>query len=130
ELLTQLSKVAALKVISRTSVMGYQSTKTPVRQIASEVGVGSVVEGSVQIEGSRLRVNVQLIDAATDAPVWAERYDRTLNDAFAIQSDVAQQIVAAVGAALSDAEQQRLAAVPTANAEAYRLYLQGREYLI
>jgi len=88
------------------------------------------VEGSVQIEGSRLRVNVQLIDAATDAPVWAERYDRTLDDAFAIQSDVAQRIVAAVGAALSDAEQQRLAAVPTANAEAYRLYLQGREYLI
>ena len=130
ELLTQLSKVAALKVISRTSVMGYQSTKTPLRQIASELGVGSVVEGSVQIEGSRLRVNVQLIDAATDAPVWAERYDRTLDDAFAIQSDVAQRIVAAVGAALSDAEQQRLAAVPTANAEAYRLYLQGREYLI
>ena len=130
ELLTQLSKVAALKVISRTSVMGYESTKTPLRQIASELGVGSVVEGSVQIEGSRLRVNVQLIDAATDAPVWAERYDRTLDDAFAIQSDVAQQIVAAVGAALSDAEQQRLAAVPTANAEAYRLYLQGREYLI
>jgi len=130
ELLTQLSKVAALKVISRTSVMGYESTKTPLRQIASELGVGSVVEGSVQIEGSRLRVNVQLIDAATDAPVWAERYDRTLDDAFAIQSDVAQRIVAAVGAALSDAEQQRLAAVPTANAEAYRLYLQGREYLI
>ena len=130
ELLTQLSKVAALKVISRTSVMGYESTKTPLRQIASELGVGSVVEGSVQIEGSRLRVNVQLIDAATDAPVWAERYDRTLDDAFAIQSDVAQRIVAAVGAALSDAEQQRLAAVPTANADAYRLYLQGREYLI
>jgi len=130
ELLTQLSKVAARKVISRTSVMGYESTKTPLRQIASELGVGSVVEGSVQIEGSRLRVNVQLIDAATDAPVWAERYDRTLDDAFAIQSDVAQRIVAAVGAALSDAEQQRLAAVPTANADAYRLYLQGREYLI
>jgi len=86
------------------------------------------VEGSVQIEGRRLRVNVQLIDAATDAQVWAERYDRTLDDAFAIQSDVAEQIVAAVGSALSGAEQQRLAAAPTVNAEAYRLYLQGREY--
>jgi eukaryotic-like serine/threonine-protein kinase len=129
ELLTQLSKVAALKVISRTSVMGYEGTKTPLRQIATELGVGSVVEGSVQIEGRRLRVNVQLIDAATDAHLWAERYDRTLDDAFAIQSDVAQRIVAAVGAALSSSERHGLAEAPTANAEAYRLYLQGRQYM-
>jgi len=86
------------------------------------------VEGSVQVVGERLRVNVQLIVAATDKHLWAERYDRTLDDAFAIQSDVAQQIVAAVGAALTSAEQDRLMAEPTANAEAYRLYLQGREY--
>src|SRR5262249_39563926 len=78
ELLTQLSKVAALKVISRTSVMGYAGTKAPLRQIASELGVGSIVEGSVQVVGARLRVNVQLIDAATDEHRWAERYDRTL----------------------------------------------------
>src|SRR5712692_2053692 len=128
EILTQLSKVAALKVISRTSVMGYEGTTTPLRRIASELGVGSVVEGSVQVVGGRLRVNVQLIDAATDALLWAERYDRTLNDAFAIQSDVAQQIVVAVGAALSGPERHGLAEAPTANAEAYRLYLQGREY--
>lgn len=128
ELLTQLSKVAALTVISRTSVMGYEGTRTPLRQIASELGVGSVVEGSVQVVGGRLRVNVQLIDAATDAHLWAERYDRTLDDAFAIQSDVAQQIVAAVGATLSSTERRGLADAPTANAEAYRLYLQGREY--
>jgi serine/threonine-protein kinase len=128
ELLTQLSKVAALKVISRTSVMGYEGTRTPLRQIASELGVGSVVEGSVQVVAGRLRVSVQLIDAATDAHVWTERYDRPLDDAFAIQSDVAQQIVAAVGAALSGAERQGLAEAPTANAEAYRLYLRGREY--
>ena len=130
ELLTQLSKVGALKVISRTSVMGYEGTKTPLRQIARELGVGSVVEGSVQVVGDRLRVNVQLIDAATDAHLWAERYDRTLDDAFAIQSEVAQQIVAAVGGVLTSAEQGRLTAVPTANAEAYRLYMQGREYFI
>jgi len=129
ELLTQLSKVAALTVISRTSVMGYAGTRTPLKQIASELGVGSVMEGSVQVVGGRLRVNVQLIDAVTDAHLWAEHYDRTLDDAFAIQSDVAQRIVAAVGAALSGAERQGLAAAPTANAEAYRLYLQGREYL-
>src|SRR3989338_3476592 len=129
ELLTQLSKVAALTVISRTSVMGYAGTNTPpLRQIASELGVGSVVEGSVQVVGGRLRVNVQLIDAATDTHLWAEHYDRTLDDAFAIQSDVAQQIVAAVGAAVSDPERQGLAAGPAAHAEAYRLYLQGREY--
>jgi serine/threonine protein kinase/Flp pilus assembly protein TadD len=128
ELLTQLSKVGALKVISRTSVMGYQATTTPLRQIARELGVGSVVEGSVQVMGDRLRVNVQLIDAETDAHLWAERYDRMLDDAFAIQSDVAQRIVAAVGGALTSAEQGSLTAVPTSNAEAYRLYMQGREY--
>jgi serine/threonine-protein kinase len=129
ELLTQLSKVAALRVISRTSVTGYADGKTSVRQIASELGVGSVVEGSVQVMGGKLRVNVQLIDAATDAHLWAERYDRTLEDAFAIQSEVAQRIVEAVGAAVTGAERQDLAGAPTANAEAYRLYLQAGEYL-
>jgi len=128
EILTQLSKVGALTVISRTSAMGYLGTTKPLRQIASELGVGSVVEGSVQVVGGRLRVNVQLIDAATDGHLWAERYDRTLDDAFAIQSDVAQQIVAAVGAALTSTQRQGLVEAPTASAEAYRLYLQGREY--
>ena len=129
ELLTQLAKVAALKVISRTSVMGYAGTNLPpLRQIASELGVGSVVEGSVQVMGDRLRVNVQLIDATTDEHLWAESYDRTLDDAFAIQSDVAQRVVVAVGATLGSSEQQALAEAPTANAEAYRLYLQGQEY--
>jgi len=128
ELLTQLSKVAALKVISRTSVMGYSGTSKPLKVIASELGVGSVVEGSVQVVGGRLRVTVQLIDAATDEHLWAEHYDRKLDDAFAIQSEVAQRIVAAVGAALNDAEQAGLAAAATPSAEAYRLYLQGNEY--
>jgi serine/threonine-protein kinase len=129
ELVTQLSKVAALKVISRTSVMGYTGPNIPpLKQIASELGVGTVVEASVQVVGNRLRVNVQLIDAATDAPLWGEHYDRTLDDAFAIQSEVARQIVAAIGATLSGEETRGLAAAPTANAEAYRLYLQAREY--
>jgi eukaryotic-like serine/threonine-protein kinase len=128
ELLTQLSKVGALKVISRTSVMGYEGTKIPISQIGQELKVGSVVEGSVQVVGDRLRVNVQLIDAGTDAHLWAEHYDRRLDDAFAIQSEVAQQIVAAVGGALTGVEQGSLMAAPTANAEAYRLYMQGREY--
>jgi len=129
EILTQLAKVAALKVISRTSVMSYQGTPKPMKEIATELGVGSIVEGSVQVMGKRLRVNVQLIDAATDEHLWAERYDRTLDDAFAIQSEVAQKIVEAVGAALTSGEQGRLTAAPTANAEAYGLYLQGNDFL-
>ena len=128
ELLTQLSQVASLKVISRTSVMGYQSSSKPLKTIAAELGVGSVVEGSVQVAGRRLRVTVQLIDAATDEHLWAQHYDRTLDDAFAIQSEVARKIVTAVGAVLTQSEQGRLGSPPTANAEAYRLYLQGLEY--
>jgi serine/threonine protein kinase/tetratricopeptide (TPR) repeat protein len=128
ELLTQLAKVGALKVISRTSVLGYAGTTKSLREIADELGVGSIVEGSVQADGNRLRVNVQLIDAAGDEHLWAERYDRTLDDMFAVQSEIAQQIVAAVGATLAGTERTALAAAPTANAEAYRLYLQGLEY--
>jgi TolB-like protein len=128
ELLTQLAKVAALKVISRTSVLGYAGTTKSLTEIADELAVGSIVEGSVQVEGNRLRVNVQLIDAATDEHLWAERYDRTLDDAFATQSEIAERIVTAVGATLTDAEASAIAAAPTDNAEAYRLYLQGEEY--
>ncbi|MBI4420845.1 MAG: hypothetical protein HY560_08465, partial [Gemmatimonadetes bacterium] len=129
EILTQLSKVAGLKVISRTSVMEYgRPDLPPLRQIAGKLGVGSLAEASVQVVGGRFRVNVQLVDAATGATVWAEHYDRTLDDAFAIQSDVAHQIVRAVGAALSADEQRALAAVPTVNPEAYRFYLHGKDY--
>jgi serine/threonine-protein kinase len=128
ELLTQLAKVAALSVRARTSVMGYAGTTKSIREIAHELSVGTIVEGSVQVVGERLRVNVQLIDAASDEHLWAERYDRTLDDAFAVQSEIAQRIVEAVGATLTRAEAGAIAAAPTANAEAYRLYLQGEEY--
>lgn len=128
ELLTQLSKVAALSVRGRSSVMGYAGTTKSVRQIAEELAVGALVEGSVQVVGDRLRVNVQLIDAATDEHLWAEGYDRTLDDAFEIQSDVAQRVVAAVGAALGATERYLLTVTPTTNPDAYRLYLQGRDY--
>lgn len=129
ELSTQLSKISALTVISRPSVMGYQGATIPLRQIGAELRVGSVLEGTVQLVGRRLRVHVQLIDVATYANLWSERYDRTIDDAFAIQADVAQQVAAAVGAALTSTERQGLAEIPTANPEAYRLYLQAREYL-
>jgi eukaryotic-like serine/threonine-protein kinase len=128
ELLTQLAMVEALSVRGRTSVMGYAGTTKSIRDIARELNVAALVEGSVQVVGERLRVNVQLINAATDEHLWAERYDRTLDDAFEIQSDVAQRIVAAVGMALGSAERELIASVPTANPEAYRLYLQGLDY--
>jgi TolB-like protein len=128
ELLTQLAKVAALSVRPRTSVMGYAGTTEPMKTIAEELAVGTIVEGSVQVEGNRLRVNVQLIDPVTETHLWAEHYDRTLDDAFAVQSEIAQRIVEAVGTTLTGAEAGAIAAAPTANAEAYRLYLQGREY--
>jgi tetratricopeptide (TPR) repeat protein len=115
-------------VISQTSTAGYARDATPFGRIAKELGVGSLVEGSVQVAGDRLRLNVRLIDGATGAQLWAERYDRTLKDAFAIQSEVAQQIAAAVGAALSDDERRAMAAASTADAQAYQFYLQGRAY--
>jgi TolB-like protein len=128
ELLTQLAKVAALKVIGRTSVSGYAGTTKPVAQIGDELGVGSIVEGSAQVEGNRLRVIVQLIDATTGEALWAERYDRSLDDVFATQSEIAERIVAAVGVTFTDAEASAIAMVPTDNAEAYRLFLQGEQY--
>jgi excisionase family DNA binding protein len=128
ELLTQLAKVSGLTVVGRTSVMAYAGTKKPLREIGKELGVGSIVEGSVQVVGSQLRVNVQLIDPMTQVHLWAEHYDRTLGDAFAVQSDIARRVVAAVGARLTSAEDSAFSVAPTQSAEAYQLYLQGREY--
>jgi len=128
EVLTQLTKVAALTPTSRTSVMGYAGTTKPIRVIAQELSVGTIVEGSVQVVEDRLRVNVQLIDAVTDKHLWAESYDRSLDDAFAVQSDIAQRIAAAVGTQLSRTEATAIAQRPTEDPEAYRLYLQGMEY--
>ncbi len=128
ELLTQLAKVRSLRVIGRASVLGYEQTSKPLRQIGEELGVGSLVEAGVQVDGNRLRVTVQLLDPATEAHLWAERYDRTMDDAFAVQSDIAQQIVAAVGARLTSAEGGAIAAPPTRIAEAYEFYLQGLAY--
>jgi serine/threonine-protein kinase len=128
ELLSQLAGVAGISLRGRASVMGYGGTMKSIKEIGEELAVGSIVEASVQILDRRLRVNVQLIDAATDEHLWAERYDRTLDDAFEVQSDIAQRIVAAVGATLTRSETRLLAAVPTDNPEAYLLYLQGLEY--
>ena len=128
ELLTQLVKVASLRVVGRGSVGGYAETSKPLRQIGEELAVGSIVEAGVQVDGNRLRVTVQLLDPSTQAHLWAERYDRALDDAFAVQSDIAQRIVAALGARLTSAEGGAIAAPPTQVAGAYEYYLQGLSY--
>ena len=128
ELLTQLGKVASLKVVGRSTVGEYEATSKPLRQIAQELAVGSVVEGSVQVVGRRLRISMQLLDPATGTDLWAEQYDRTLDDAFAVQSEIAQRVVSAIGGTLTSAEAGALATAPTRNAEAYDLYLQGIAY--
>jgi len=128
ELLSQLAKVASLTVMGRTSVAAYDTTTKSPGEIGDELEVGSIVEGDVQVIGERLNVNIRLLDVSTGRVVWTNKYERTLDDAFAIQSDVAQSIVAELGAALAGSERNALAIAPTKNAEAYRLYLHGQEY--
>ncbi len=128
DILTQLSKIQALKVISRTSVMQYEGTQKTIGQIGDELGVATVLEGSVQRAGDRVRVNVQLIATDTDEHLWAETYDQELTAAnvFAIQSDVAREIARALEATLAPEVAERIEQRPTESLEAYELYLQGR----
>ncbi len=125
DILTKLAKIADLKVISRTSVMEYRG-KRNVRQIGDALRVSHVLEGSARRSGDRIHLNAQLIDTRTDTHVWAEQYDRDLNDLFAIQSEIAEKVATALKAKLAPEEKARLAARPTANSEAYMLYLTGR----
>jgi TolB-like protein/tRNA A-37 threonylcarbamoyl transferase component Bud32 len=126
EILNNLAKIADLKVISRTSVMQYKSgARRNLRQIANELGVAHVVEGSVQRAGNRVRVSAQLIDARTDRHLWAESYDRPLDDVFAIQSEIAKAIAAQLQAKLSPSQSTALTTAPTRDPEAYDLFLKG-----
>ena len=128
EILTDLAKIADLKVISRTSVMQYKDTaKRNLPEIAQALKVAHVLEGSVQRLANRVRVNAQLIDARTDAHIWAERYDRDLADVFAIQSEIAQKIADQLQAVLSPKERAAIAAKPANNIAAYDLYLRAKE---
>jgi TolB-like protein/Tfp pilus assembly protein PilF len=129
DILTYLSRVADLKVISRTSVLQYAGFKGDVRQVARELGVNHILEGSVRRSGNRVRVTAQLIDARDDEHVWAENYDRDLTDVFAIQTEVAQEIVKALKARLSPTEAKMIATRPTNNVEAYDVYLQARDLI-
>jgi TolB-like protein/cytochrome c-type biogenesis protein CcmH/NrfG len=128
EILTTLAKVADLKVISRTSVMQFRDTeKRSVRDIAEQLGVAHVLEGSVQRSVNRIRVTAQLIDARTDSHVWGDRYDGDLADVFSIQTEIAEKIAAQLKTALSPNEQTALQTKPTADTAAYDFYLQARE---
>jgi TolB-like protein/Tfp pilus assembly protein PilF len=127
DVLTNLSKVGDLKVISRTSVMPYRGKATNVREIGKALGVGAILEGSVRRIGNRVRVNVQLINAENDEHMWAEDYDRDLTDVFAIQTDLAQQIVRELQAKLSPMEKAQIERRPTENGEAYLAFMQGHE---
>jgi TolB-like protein/Flp pilus assembly protein TadD len=129
DILTQLSKISALKVISRTSVEQFRDTTLPTKTIAAQLGVKSILEGGVQRAGDRVRINVQLIDATTDAHLWAETYDRelTAENIFAIQTELAAAIAGALKAALTPAENARVNAVPTRNLEAWDAYQLGRQ---
>ncbi len=127
DILTQLAKIGSLDVIARTSVMRYAGTELPVRVIGRELGVATILEGGVQRAGTRIRLNVQLIDGETDAHIWAETYDRelTTENIFAIQSELADSIAHKLRAVLSGDERRALASVPTASVEAYDHYLRG-----
>ena len=129
ELITNLAKVSALKVVSRTSVMQYKGTKKPLPQIAKELNVEAVVEGSVQREGSRVRVTAQLIQASTDKHLWAENYERELTSILGLQSEIAGTIADKVHAALTPTERAQFAAARPVNPEAYEAYLKGKYYL-
>ncbi|PYI63906.1 MAG: hypothetical protein DMF07_08535 [Verrucomicrobia bacterium] len=127
EILTGLSRVADLKVISRTSVMQYKAgPRRNLREVATDLGVAHVLEGTVQRAGGRVRVNAQLIDARTDSQLWAERYDRDVADVFAIESELAGKIVAQLQAKISPSEKAAIEQKPTADLAAYDLYVRAK----
>ncbi len=132
DLLTQLSKIEAFSVISRTSMMEYRDTEKNLREIAAELDVAHIMEGAVQRAGDRVRINVQLIDAQTDEHLWAEIYDRelTTENLFDIQSEIALAIAGALEATLTEQELADVGDAPTDNVDAYDLYLQARQFTI
>src|SRR5947199_469562 len=126
EILTRLAKIAELKVISRTSTQRFKSAPNDLRQIAQQLGVANILEGSVQKANDQVRVNVQLINGLTNAHLWADTYDRKLTDIFAVESDIAKTIADTLQAKLSGSEKQMMAAQPTTDTTAYELYHKGR----
>jgi len=128
EIITTLSKISGLRVISRTSTARYKSAPENLPEIARELRVANILEGSVQKSGTRAHINVQLIQADSDAHLWAQSYDRELTDIFAVEAEVAKRIADSLSATLSPQEKARVEAKPTDNADAYVLYLRARNY--
>jgi eukaryotic-like serine/threonine-protein kinase len=128
-ILTDLGRVADLKVISRSGVAGYRGKNRNMKQIGRDLGVVNVLEGSLQISGDRVRINAQLVDTQTDTQIWAEEYDRKLEDIFALQSELAQTIAAQLKATLSSGEKAEIWRQPTQDLQAYDLYLRARAAL-
>jgi pentatricopeptide repeat protein len=126
EILTRLAKVADLKVISRTSTQHFKSTPENLPEIAKQLGVRNILEGSVQKAGNQVRVNVQLINALTDAHLWADTFDRQLTDIFAVESEIAKSVADTLQAKITGSEKSSMAKAPTEIPEAYELYLKGR----
>src|SRR5262249_35154162 len=125
EILTRLASITDLKVISRSSTQLYRSKPRNLREIAKQLGVSSILEGSVQKAGDQVRVNVQLVNAQSDSHLWANTYDRKLTDIFGVESEIAKGIAESLQAKLSSREEQALAVKPTNNPEAYDAYLRG-----
>jgi TolB-like protein/Tfp pilus assembly protein PilF/class 3 adenylate cyclase len=129
EILTRLSKIADLKVISRTSTQRYKSAPANLSEIAKQLGVAHVLEGTVQKAADQVRVNVQLIKAENDSHVWADKFDRKLTDIFSVESEIATKIADTLQAKLTGAEEKAIASRPTESSDAYQLYLKGRYFL-
>jgi TolB-like protein len=130
ELITNLSKIGALRVISRTSVMQYKGARKSLPQIARELKVDGIIEGSVLRSGNRVRITAQLINAQTDQHLWGATYDRDLRDILALQSEVARTVAQEVRVTLTPQEHKYLSNAQTVDPEAYQLYLQGRHYVV
>ena len=130
DIITDLSKIAGLTVIARNSSFAYKGRSVDVRAIGRDLGVRSVLEGSIRRAGQRVRITAQLVDAASGAHLWADRYDRDLTDIFAVQDDVTQPIVGALKVTLSPTEKAQLAGTGTSSIDAYDCSLRGRELLL
>jgi TolB-like protein len=129
ELIMSLSRVKQLTVIARTSVMKYKGSEKTASDVGKELNVGSLIEGSVRKAGNRVRITAQLIDTSTEGHLWAENYDKTLDDIFAVQSEIAERVVGELKTKLLDSEKRTLEKKPTENTEAYSNFLRGRELL-
>jgi serine/threonine protein kinase len=128
DITTELSKINGLRTFFRANILPYRDRSVTAGQVGKELGASHVLAGSLRRIGNRLRINAQLIDAATEFPLWSERYDREMEDVFAVQDEIASKIAAALRITLSPQEQEALAEKPTENPHAYDLYLRGRNY--